>query len=198
MPRSFKLFSLLVTFYLESAFPGECDEPADDEPKASTTDLEILEVVLLDLIGNKEFRPLTGHDGKKTQIVLVDETVGPSGFVSDDQLDSLKWFIREEIRADLRQRNPKTLISLADFVPTSDKILVEDLKGLDVGTDFKKKYPDARGHVKAWLPGYSEDGKEAVVMLFCGPTPHGATATYMLVNKDGPWKVKRRNVAYYR
>ena len=101
------------------------------------------------------------------------------------------------IRADLRRRNPNEPISLATFKPVSKKILVRDLDGLHRFGKFEEKYPNAQAYVETWLPGYSKDGQSAVLRTSFGPTPHGATATYMLAKKDGRWTVVWRKVSYY-
>jgi hypothetical protein len=54
------------------------------------------------------------------------------------------------------------------------------------------------GYAIAWLPAYSEDAKTALVRVYFGPTPHGATATYLLVRQNGEWTIKWRRTAYYQ
>jgi hypothetical protein len=54
-----------------------------------------------------------------------------------------------------------------------------------------------RAYVSAWLPGYSQDGRSAVVRFWFGPSAHGAIATYRLTRKGGHWKIDWHKLAYY-
>jgi hypothetical protein len=206
LPRAAHLFSLLVTIYLATAVPAGCDEPADDgpigdEPRVSSTDHEIIEMVLLDLLEFDEFNRTT-DDGTRSKIVLSDKTVGSSAFLSDEHLggeghDKEDWLIPAEIRVDLRQRNGKKPVSLSKFKPTGKNILLKDISKFQSQLQIMDAFPDAKRYVEAWLPGYSEDGKAAIVRFWFGPSFHGATATYLLVKIDGKWKVKWRKTAHY-
>jgi hypothetical protein len=189
------LFLLIV---VASARPAVAEPPdATNAPVASSTDYEVIELVLLDLIDYKEFRPESDLDGKKTKIVLSDLTRGgPAGLLAQEA-SKPEWNISEEALVDLLHRNPKRPVSLAEFVPTNERILVKNLNNINLRHDFRKTYPDARGYVKTWLPGYSKDGLEAAVVVSFGPRAHAATAVYWLVRDDGQWKVKRRKTKYY-
>jgi hypothetical protein len=172
---------------------------SDDRQNLTDDDRQILEVVLLDLIDFDEFNPWPGP-GKKTSIVLYQETAGLSGFLSDDQLDADSDGTNQVpgfLRADLRRRNSGEPVSLRRLKPSSPRILVGDLSGLSWFGDFETRYPQARGYVEPWLPGYSKDGETAVLRACVGPTPHGATTTYLLTKKRGRWTVVWRTVAYY-
>ena len=190
---------------LRSTQAGRADTGVTNaEPTVSVTDYELIELVLVDVMDFDEFHPYAGHDGKRSQIVLDSTTCGSSGFLSDDQLNGEvspdeDRPIPADISADLRRRNPKQAFSLSGFKPTNPKILVADLSDLNLvrWSDFENKFTDARGYVKVWVSGYSKDGNTAVVRASFGPTPHGATLTYMLVKKDGHWTVKWRKTAYY-
>ena len=49
---------------------------------------------------------------------------------------------------------------------------------------FWESYPNARGFVRAYLPGYSEDANQALVRAGVGPSAHGAMLT-ALMEKQG-------------
>lgn len=109
-----------------------------------------------------------------------------------------KWEIPTEISENLRQRNDK-VESLADLKFGKD-VLVADFKKVPpttFGQDPPKEYAEVKGYANVWLPGYSKDGKTAVVRFWFDPTGHGATATYLLMEKDGVWKVSKWAFAYY-
>jgi hypothetical protein len=183
------------------AGPPPKGQPEAKEQTASKDDLQILDVVVIELSHSKVFETETGA-GKKTKIVVGDTTLGSSGFLSDNQLDGESHnrephLIASEIRNDLRRRNTKDPVSLARFAPSIPNALVSDLSGLKTGLDFERKYPEARGYVEAWLPGYSKDRQTAVLRLWYGPTSHGATATYLLVKKGGRWTVVWSRMVHY-
>ena len=175
---------------------------ADADPTGSSTDFDLIEIVLVDLMGFNEFRPATADlAGKQSKVVLDEKACGLSGDISDGILnyESNPEVVPHEIAADPRRRNPKERILFSGFKPKNPNILVGDLSGINwyLSFDFEKKFPDAKGYVSAWLPGYSKDGNTAVVKVVFGPTAHGATATYLLINQDGRWKVKWRTTAYF-
>ena len=51
--------------------------------------------------------------------------------------------------------------------------------------------------VEVFLPGYSEDGKRAVLRFSYGPNPHGAAGTYLLAKTNKTWNVVWRVFAHY-
>ena len=203
---------LLTTVFLTGGCTQCAESPSDaptesPKPTVGSDDYQILEIVLTDLVGFKDFDPMVG-EGKKTRIVLSirtagsDGTGGSPGFLGDGQLngeghDKTPYLIAADIRVDLWRRNPKEPVSLAEFKPSSPLILLADLRGLRGFDGFSTKYPDARGYVVTWLPGFSKDGRAAVLRASFGPTAHGATLTYMLVKKGEHWEVVWRTVGYY-
>jgi hypothetical protein len=50
---------------------------------------------------------------------------------------------------------------------------------------------------KAWQPGYSKDGRLAIVRFDIPWSIHSADATYVLVRQDGGWKVRVRQFVIY-
>jgi len=60
--------------------------------------------------------------------------------------------------------------------------------------------PDARIFdltTDAHLPGYSRDGRTALVLLGIPWSTHGAVGTYVLVLKQGGWRVRERDFVRY-
>ena len=52
------------------------------------------------------------------------------------------------------------------------------------------KQPGAKYQVSLWPPGYSADGKQALVRFLFGPgSPHGNDAIYWLKLRRGHWRV---------
>ena len=83
--------------------------------------------------------------------------------------------------------------------PKNPDILVRDLeKAFGEGDDpigvFLKKYPTAWGYVWAYPPGYSKDGKWALVVFEGGPNgSHGLDWKYMLTRERNRWLVVWRH-----
>jgi hypothetical protein len=149
-----------------------------------------------------EFKDFHLGSENKAQIVLNEKTNGSGGF-DDDQLNSEFGSAKEggipvPICADLRRRNSAEPLSLSGFKPKNSKILVEELPDITQRGqfNFERKYPQANTYVEAWLPGYSKDGKTAVVRVRFGPSPHEGTATYLLENREGRWKVKWKTTTH--
>ena len=180
-------------------------DAGEAEPIVADTDLDLIELVLVDLFDFDEFQPGVRRIGNNATIILSNRTNGPSFYISDDQLGGEEYPdndkpVPPDISADLRRRNQNESLSLSNFKPKNPNILVEDMSDNNrrrQSTEFGKRFPGAKGYVKVWLPGYSKDGKTAVVRMWIGPTVHGATATYLLVKQDGRWSVKWRKTAYY-
>ena len=171
-------------------------------PESINPDHDIFDLVLADLIENPEFRPATGGRGvKKHQVVLGRTTNVGSGNVPLSRTD-IGTSIQEkgialEIENHLRDRNPKqTRYVLADYRPSNPNILVRDLSDLDRDMGFDSKYPDARGYVETWLPGYSRDGQTALLYFTFGPTAHGAVGCFVLRKTNGSWKISDRRIGY--
>jgi hypothetical protein len=185
-------------------------------------DLPVLDAVLSDFAADPGFGD-TYLSKYGRQLVVHRETTGGSAFVRADQLgsDAAGRRLPQDAAADLEARNngPPVTVSrstfssvrragapLDGFKPSSHLVVADDLDRfpsnkpyqVDFVEAFRKAHPTARGFVWAWLPGYSADGRQAIVCLSFGPTAHGATATYLLERSAaGTWKVVWRDAAYY-
>jgi hypothetical protein len=193
--RTESLVSLVLCF---ACLAGGCSKPSASspdlilQPQELSADHEIYDVALLDMISNKEFDPAVGgRTVNKSQVVLQDMTWGAlSDHFLSHSLGDKATAISSEIRAELLRRNPKgRRYSLASFHPSSPSILVRDLSGVDIDWDFAEAFPDARGYVQAFLPGYSRDGRLALFYFHFGPTPHGAVGCYLISRETATWKI---------
>jgi hypothetical protein len=170
--------------------------------KSATDDATIITTVLKHFSEQKMVWAFNGRE-TKTTIAIHKESQGPSKiYLSDAQLKSdlsqEKWEIPNELSENLRQRNEK-VASLADL-KFGKAVLVADFEKVlppFVGADTPKEYADVKAYANVWLPAYSKDRKTAVVRFRFGPTAHGATATYLLTEEDGVWKVSKWAFAYY-
>lgn len=164
-------------------------------------DWAVLEVVLTDL---RTFGNFGRTRNKNGQIVLH--------FATDDR--PFKNSIDRQTEGEARNRGHtipadayKHLVRRNDrawffraFTPLSDAIIVADIDPISNNRNwqaFETAYPDAKGWVEARLPGYSRDGRLAVVRGFVGPTAHGATVTYLLEKDGETWTVRWRFLSLY-
>jgi hypothetical protein len=81
------------------------------------------------------------------------------------------------------------------FVADIDELLKDHFRPGE--TALRDRYPEAEFYVRCWLPGYSKDGKTALVRMTFAPTPHGASATFLLERNESGWHVVNRNFSYY-
>ena len=66
-----------------------------------------------------------------------------------------------------------------------------------LGKTFEDVFPQARGWVEAWVPGYSKDGKTAIVRARVGPTEKWATLTAIMKLQQGKWTVAWKKYSIY-
>ena len=66
-----------------------------------------------------------------------------------------------------------------------------------VGKTFEEVFPHARGWLEAYVPGYSKDGKTAVVRGRVGPVEKKAMFTAILEQRAGKWMVTWRRYCVY-
>lgn len=170
--------------------PGE-NEATEEDAKAITAAIEHFS-------GQKLIWALGNRESKKA-ILVHKESSGPSPiYLSDTQLQSdlreEKWEVPAEASESLRQRNIKA--APLGGLKFGKAVIVADIE--KVPPEFNaREYSEAKAYAHVWLPGYSKDGSTAVVRLSFGPTPHGATATYLLTKTDSAWKVTKWAFAYY-
>lgn len=161
-------------------------------------DRNVLETVLADLMdpGNPEnaidFRT---PDGAPCPEIVLGETNSPRGGDSDDEDGDGAW-------VDFHRRNSNVPILMAGIgLGGFQKVHYDDPsrlfeQAMDTGMAFSdyfhKQYPLACNYARVTLPGYSRDGRRAVVSLSCGWGQHPVSWTYELELTDAGWRVKER------
>ncbi|MCE9558469.1 MAG: hypothetical protein K8R88_05920 [Armatimonadetes bacterium] len=143
--------------------------------------------------------------GDSSVVIVGQNSDGPSFYLSVSQisadLNTPGWSEEKELTASIIARNTKP-VSLRDRT-LGNRTVIEDLSGIPDGWDYttikalQKKHPNADRFVTLWMPGYNKDQTRAIVRFWFGPTPHGATATYLLTKKAGKWTVQKHRFAYY-
>ena len=196
---------VISVLFLGILVPG-CRNKSAPNPKhvrqggIMSIDGEILDAVLSDLIGNRDFNPDRGGNGaKKSEIVLDDKTFGgmSNHLLHNASCNPCKE-VPLEIRDDLVRRNPKgTQWSLALYHPARSNVRVRDLSGIDQVLEFGQAFPDAVCFVNPYLPGYSSDKRTALFACHVGPTPHGAMGYYLLKKVHGRWEIVWRFIGYF-
>lgn len=201
--RTLLLVSVLFGISLMACEAGaeplsaQSQKPAADSNtnKINEQDYPVIEAILLSLIQER-----ADQDADRTGKVVLDPEQ-PFPIMHSWLLDeaSLKATIRNTRGAviprglgeALRKRNDWRYFDFNAYQPKDKRILVSGRSGLD-DARFIRKYPTAVAFVQAWLPGYSEDGKTALVRCKLYPSDHvhGTVGTFLLTKQDDTWKVK--------
>jgi hypothetical protein len=108
-------------------------------------------------------------------------------------------------RNGLNVENPgdyETVTALFGNVKFSPEIVITNLHNWRIApqilnSGFNKTFPKARGWLKVYLPGYSNDGNLAVVRAMVGPWAHAASLTALMEKRHIGWVVKWYKIAYY-
>jgi len=145
-------------------------------------------------------RNLTPGPGRQLVFVYTTKVGFSRNVVSRVGLDT--WIREKKIPSavmdDLLRRNPdRKQLFLTRCQPSNPNILVRSLSQVDQDLGFCSQFPDARGYVESFLPGYSRDGRTALVLFSFGPTPHGAIGCYLLSKTNGRWEIIERSIGNF-
>ncbi len=178
-----------------------------DKAGEKRRDYAVLEAALNDLASpnNPEYEkrraPLRVVINHKTSVA----DFFTSRIVEPDSATTRK--IPADVQKDLDRRAKAPAMSLADFKPTSTKIIVDNLDDMldkspsifgDGLKAVRKKYPSPSSYVWAHPPGYSADGNSAIVVFGFPMGMHGGDWVYMLSKKGKRWQVDWRHCQFYR
>ena len=188
-------------------FGSGCRSDGDDPPDppaageaALEDDATVLATAVRHFATQKIEAAFNGRESR-TVILIHQEFIGSRLDPSADQLrqDTKRegWEVPAEAGESLRQRNATT--APVRGLRFGGGLLVADL---DAGPmkrrpDPLKDHPEAKAYAYLYRPGYTRDGRTAVVRFLFGPTAHGASATYLLTRGDGGWVVQKWAFAYY-
>lgn len=174
---------------------------------ASIPDRDVLEALLLAVVADKDFPAPPSPD--KAVIVLHErnpQSVGPlinAAEVSYEtgQKDLPKDAWDDLVRRNVVRQNPNSRPISYEGLKFDPKIQVGNaFPGPEppfIGKTFEEVYPTARGWVNAWVPGFSKDGRTAIVRAEIGPSTHMATLTAILQQVGGKWSVTWRRYSVY-
>jgi len=137
-------------------------------------------------------------------VLLVDRSYATTkGFISATQLSADlhgEWSVPEDARLDMERRTDARERFALQKGNLPAFIRLQDFESDPPGNyfDFAKRSPEARCSISLWPPGYTADRQRAVIRFTFGPTPHGASAVYLLERRaDGLWHALKHGVAYY-
>jgi hypothetical protein len=191
--------------------------PADSLAEQPRRDRAVVEAVATHLVSVEEFGE--PPDSAKRAVVL-DARVPRENcpFLCFDNSGSKGHsFSRAEVNA-LSRRNqshePRSwriaCSPCSDWllvVPDLEKTLSQAADDPSLGKDrfmatwwsntFERAFPDAKGWIQAFLPGYSADGSEAVFLGSVGPSPHGSVVAAHLHITGNGWVVDRCDIAHF-
>jgi hypothetical protein len=189
------------------ATPAQASIPAKGK-FATETDRQVIETLLLSLVDDKEFPAPMVAD--KTFIALHRRTpkgIKPLIDQAEVSYDTGAKAMPKDAWDDLVRRN------VARLDPNAREIHYEGLQfdpriqvgnafpGPEppfLGKTFEDVFPKARAWVEAYVPGYSKDGKTAIVRARFGPAGHLATLTAILNLQGGKWNVVWRRFSVYQ
>lgn len=180
---------------------GLIEKSASTDPDVSS----IFRVILWDYpISEGSTWTLVGPRASRTLIVDCQSQPYP-GFIGSQliyDLERRNQAIDPDILKSLDTAN-STPVLLTAFLPKSARYRVADLEavfGRDTSVsgyeNFMRDYPNMR-YIQFWLPGFSNDKKQALVRFVFGPTNHTCTGTYFLVKRHEGWVIKHRFFMQY-
>jgi len=198
-------FSLVGALFAVTAlgYPG-----AGSGAPPDARDQRVLQAALLHLVADPGFvMPGAARDGRS--IVLSSRSATGTGMIESYQMRSdvgSALTIPDDLEKDLLRRNATSQGSsvVVSFGGSNldSRITVADLTtgeppAIERRPPFSERFPQARGWVEPWLPGYSKDGRRAIIRAWVGPSPHGASVTVLLERSGRSWVVRWSRIAHY-
>jgi hypothetical protein len=188
-------------------------------PSLATYDRAVIEAVGRHLLAGGRF-PTNKEEAARSNVVL--ENAAPKGPVlvpcASDCVEQGRelppWALQAlKTRNDSMERSAFRWESVCPrcrapilVVDNMDKALLEaadpslgELRFLAVGSEetFARAFPEARGWLAAFLPGYSPDCSQAIVRAWVGPSPHGSLATALLRRRGDEWLIEWCDIVHF-
>lgn len=149
-------------------------------------DRQVLEATLLHRVEHVLSRLEPGDPDRTASRIYVDQLTAPSEMFQDWYDDDiLPELLPIEVAADLQHRNDEGEIPLAEFRLNNPRIAIRDLEPL-----HHSDHPsDSLGFVYVSIPGFSNDGKIALVTVTNAFSEHSYGEIYALKIVDNQWRV---------
>lgn len=160
-------------------------------PRWANTDHDLFDIVFSDVNENGESGKAAGGPGLGKSRILVDARTYPvrTDFLEEVLGEQIKN-VPAEIRDDLVRRNPRRYgYSLARYQPSNPDVLVDDMGSMPRTVRLRDYYPGVRDYVYPTLPGYSRDGRMALVFFSCPSSFEGPLRYYLLRKVKGRWEI---------
>jgi hypothetical protein len=167
--------------------------PAQDLPLPyrwdKDRDRRVLEAVLVSLIEEKK----ASHKGSVDRLALFPRVVVDKSTAIDEFENWYKGDIIPgeglpiDVAADLQRRNAEIAVPLAEFKFSNRQIVFDDLQMLRSAA--LDRYPEGVAFVRVSLPGYSRDGKIALVAVRDILAEHPTGRVLALLMTGGTWRV---------
>jgi hypothetical protein len=179
------------------------------EPRTVAPGLSPYDVVILDLLARDDLAIRRSHAPVSSDgtFAVDPETLGESPFAARErissELDPEQWSEIEDLVDVLvavnRTRRAVALHPSIDGAIVRDSAVPFSSYAVRPSDEVERQREDgARGRVGFWAPAFSPDGRRALVRVRFGPTPHGASATYVLERgPGGAWTVEWSKLAFY-
>jgi hypothetical protein len=149
----------------------------------------VYQVVLADLL--ETVQGTGDYDG--TEIAVSPSQVGGTGnvFSSGISVDKdllLKLEATNEVKRDFEQAE----LAL-------EGVRIEEIPSFDAYYYYRNdnRPKNVKCLVQFWRAGFSDDGSQAVVKFWYGPSSHGAIGTYVLHKAKNRWKIEKSTIDYY-
>ncbi len=160
-------------------------------PDLSTSDESVYALVVSDL---------AQRESPDASFVGTEVWVAPQFSEGDSLLFS--WgddvVVDEDLVSALKQASKQTaeFPSAKQFGPNARVTEIESFHDLHYYGENSQPIA-AKCLVQFWRPGYSNNGKRAVVRFYYGPSPHGAAGTYVLQYATDGWQIVSSTISYY-
>lgn len=183
---------------------GSAQLYSERDGHGATDDAAVFDTVLADLLRWAVFDNPFGHDSIREKIVVHSASRPQTPTLKQRRIhsDTQRRVLPRDAYKNLLKRNVRP-VSLTDYHPTDSRIIIDDASSVISSrrymsvTVFSQRYPDAKGFVHLWRPGYSKDGSSALVRLRIAKSKkrEGAVVTYLLVKDEETWRVDWRMVS---
>jgi hypothetical protein len=171
-------------------------------------DGRVLEAVLADILDpkNPEMAGYVARYGGATQVIVDHRTMGRTEWSVLGLERRLPAVTPVPVfsQGNLAWRNAGEQIPVAAFGLRDPRVLVQDLEaevpdgvGLLWAMNFQKRYPVADGYLRLARPGYSLDGRTALVVTRGGPSYHGMIWIHLLTYTNRKWRVSWRHRHFF-
>ena len=179
-------------------------EPSKSKANSSAgRDSTVLEVVLADFLTMPEFVDRDARGKPHIFFSLERPRYEPNAKEIVEPVDPKQWAKLSEIQLDCARQASLGLVRRLEekdvykgFTPKDDRIVIWSEPRVDAKR-FPRMAPWYAPVLRAHAPGYSRDGRIAVLHVRFRLDLHSGSATYVLSRKEDKWVVLVRDVGWF-